>query len=315
MDWMRTEGTLILAVCVMFVCVLAVIILHRKKSALYHSVDRMMDELLDDKEIMLTDLKEGEISALAGKAKRLQEKLTVEIGQAEREKEQVKSLISNMSHQLKTPLANIMMYEEILSGDDGSQEEICATERKKFLHKMKNQSEKVEWILNSLFKMVKLEQNVIVFEAEPNLIRRTLLDAVNLVYEKAQKKQIEIETEYFPDCSLFHNPKWTTEVFANILENAVKYTPEYGKITIGMRRFEMYSEIWIRDTGIGIQEEELTEIFKRFYRSREVENVDGSGIGLYLSKLILEKEKGYMNVASRIGEGSCFSVFLQNCQN
>ena len=155
---------------------------------------------------------------------------------------------------------------------------------------------------------------MIQFEAGPNLIRKTILDAVNLIYEKAQAKEIEIETKYFPDCSLFHNPKWTTEVFANLLENAVKYTRRGGRITIGMNRMEMYTEIWIRDTGIGIAPEELPEIFRRFYRSPDVENLEGSGIGLYLSKLILEKEKGYMNVASRKGEGSCFSVFLQNCR-
>ncbi len=284
--------------------------LGRKNRRLYQEVDRMMDRILDNKVIEQTDLKEGEISALAGKARRIQEKLQVEVGGAQREKEQVKSLISNMSHQLKTPLANIMMYEEILED-----ESLTRAEQEKFLGKMKRQSEKVEWILTSLFKMVKLEQDVIVFEAEGALIRRTLLDAVNLIYDKAQRRQIEIETEYFPECRLYHNPKWTTEVFANILENAVKYTPQSGRITIGMRRYEMYTEIWFRDTGMGIAKEEITEIFKRFYRSRAAENMDGSGIGLYLSKLILEKEKGYMNVASEPGKGSCFSVFLQNCGN
>lgn len=282
---------------------------YRQKQKMYRSVDRMLDEIMEDKKITQSDLAEGEISALAGKLKRTQEKVQIEVGEAEKEKEQVKSLISNMSHQLKTPLANIMLYEELLQEEGVSEED-----RKKFLNKMHRQSEKVSWILNSLFKMVKMEQNVIAFEAGSNLIRRTLLDAVNLVYEKAEKKQITIETTYFPDCCLWHNPKWTTEVFANILENAVKYTSVSGKITIGMRRYEMYSEIWIQDTGIGIAKEELTEIFKRFYRSDAVENEEGSGIGLYLSKMILEKEKGYMNVTSSLGKGSCFSVFLQNCQ-
>lgn len=312
MEWTQLIG--VAAVLLSAGCVSAAWIFYRQKNKMYQSASRLLDELLDGKAVSLTDLEEGEISALAGKARRLSEKLQFEIGQAEREKEQVKSLISDMSHQLKTPLANIMMYEEILSSDGAEGRELSREEQKKFLRKMHVQSEKVNWILNSLFKMVKLEQNVIVFEAGPNLIRKTILDAVNLIYEKAQKKQIEIETEYFPDCSLFHNPKWTTEVFANLLENAVKYTPEGGKVTIGMRRFEMYTEIWIRDTGMGISQEELTEIFKRFYRSRDVENLEGSGIGLYLSKLILEKEKGYMNVASQKGVGSCFSVFLQNCR-
>lgn len=312
MEWTQLIG--VAAVLLSAGCVSAAWIFYRQKKKMYQSASRLLDELLDGKAVSLTDLEEGEISALAGKARRLSEKLQFEIGQAEREKEQVKSLISDMSHQLKTPLANIMMYEEILSSDGAEGRELSREEQKKFLRKMHVQSEKVNWILNSLFKMVKLEQNVIVFEAGPNLIRKTILDAVNLIYEKAQKKQIEIETEYFPDCSLFHNPKWTTEVFANLLENAVKYTPEGGKVTIGMRRFEMYTEIWIRDTGMGISQEELTGIFKRFYRSRDVENLEGSGIGLYLSKLILEKEKGYMNVASQKGVGSCFSVFLQNCR-
>lgn len=310
MNGIATVAALVLAA----VCASAAWIFYRQKRRLYRSVTKMLDELLDDKAVTLTDLKEGEISALAGRAKRLSEKLQFEISQAEQEKEQVKSLISNMSHQLKTPLANIMMYEEILTSEGSDGTELSRKEQKKFLGKMHIQSEKVNWILNSLFKMVKLEQNVIVFEAGPNLIRKTILDAVNLIYEKAQAKEIGIETEYFPDCSLFHNPKWTTEVFANLLENAVKYTPRGGRITIGMNRLEMYTEIWIQDTGIGIAPEELPKIFQRFYRSPDVENLEGSGIGLYLSKLILEKEKGYMNVASRKGEGSCFSVFLQNCR-
>ena len=86
----------------------------RKKQRLYREVDRMMDRILDNKKIEQTDLSEGEVSALAGKARRIQEKLEAEVGGAQREKEQVKSLISNMSHQLKTPLANIMMYEDCL---------------------------------------------------------------------------------------------------------------------------------------------------------------------------------------------------------
>lgn len=311
MNWIATTvAALVLAA----VCASAAWIFYRQKRRLYRLVTQMLDELLDDKAVTLTDLEEGEISALAGRAKRLSEKLQFEISQAEQEKEQVKSLISNMSHQLKTPLANIMMYEEILTSEGSDGTELSREEQKKFLKKMRIQSEKVNWILNSLFRMVKLEQNVIQFEAGPNLIRKTILDAVNLIYEKAQAKEIEIETKYFPDCSLFHNPKWTTEVFANLLENAVKYTPRGGRITIGMNRMEMYTEIWIQDTGIGIALEELPEIFRRFYRSPDVENLEGSGIGLYLSKLILEKEKGYMNVASRKGEGSCFSVFLQNCR-
>ena len=277
---------------------------------MYQTIDRMLDEILDGEPISQSDIREGEISVLASKAKRVKEKVDLGISTAEEEKEQVKSLISNMSHQLKTPLAGLMMYREMLE-DEGLDEET----RKRFLGKMKGQSEKIDWILKSLFKMVNLEQGAVVFEAEALPVRDTILDAVTAVLDRADQRNIRILTEPFEDRLLWHNRKWTAEVLVNLLENAVKYTEPGGCITISVNPMEMYTEIAVRDTGRGIRKEELNEIFKRFYRSRDVENMEGSGIGLYLSRLILEQEKGYMTAESVLGEGSKFSVFLQNCQN
>ena len=277
---------------------------------MYRTIDRMLDEILDGEPVSQSDIREGEISVLASKAKRVKEKVDLGISTAEEEKEQVKSLISNMSHQLKTPLAGLMMYREMLE-DEGTDEEM----RKRFLGKMKGQSEKIDWILKSLFKMVNLEQGAVVFEAEALPVRDTILDAVTAVLDRADQRNIRILTEPFEDRLLWHNRKWTAEVLVNLLENAVKYTEPGGCITISVNPMEMYTEIAVRDTGRGIRKEELNEIFKRFYRSRDVENIEGSGIGLYLSRLILEQEKGYMTAESELGEGSKFSVFLQNCQN
>ncbi len=277
---------------------------------MYRTIDRMLDEILDGEPVSQSDIREGEISVLASKAKRVKEKVDLGISTAEEEKEQVKSLISNMSHQLKTPLAGLMMYREMLE-DENLDEET----RKRFLGKMKGQSEKIDWILQSLFKMVNLEQGAVVFEAEALPVRDTILDAVTAVLDRADRRNIRILTEPFEDRLLWHNRKWTAEVLVNLLENAVKYTEPGGRITISVCPMEMYTEIAVRDTGRGIRQEELTEIFKRFYRSRDVENIEGSGIGLYLSRLILEHEKGYMTAESELGEGSKFSVFLQNCQN
>ena len=279
---------------------------YRRRKKLYRETDRMLESILEGDPILVSDLKEGEVSALSGKIRKIQEKQEMSVSQAEEEKEQVKSLISNMSHQLKTPLANIRMYEEILREENQD-----AETREKFLAKMQTQSEKLEWILNSLFKMVKLEQNVMVFEASMCPIQKTILDAVNLVYEKAAKKQIQIKTGYISDLLLYHNAKWTSEVFVNLLENAVKYTGEGGTIQIDLKQYEMYAEIRITDTGMGIRKEEIPRIFQRFYRSKDVENLEGSGIGLYLSRLIAEKEKGYIQVESVYGKGSSFSVFLR----
>lgn len=278
--------------------------LHSKK--ICRSIDEMTDAVLSKRKINQSDLTESDISVLANRMVRIQDKLDYEISRAELEKEQVKRLISNMSHQLKTPLANVMMYQELLESQN-----LTEKERFSFLQKMKMQSEKIDWILQSMFKMMKLEQNAILLNAKEIGIKETILQAVSNVFEKAEKKNIEISMEETPDCLLWHDRKWTGEVFENILENAIKYTESGGNISISIEPLEMYAIINIRDNGRGIRKEELVKIFERFYRSRDVESIEGSGIGLYLSKMILEKEKGYMTVSSEYGVGSCFSVFLQ----
>ena len=282
----------------------------REKRKTYRRIDELLDRVLNQEIILDSDVKEGEYSALVSKIKQLQEVLENHARSAETEKEQVKSLVSNMSHQLKTPLANLSLYAEILGKSELSKER-----KNEFFSKMQRQIEKLNWMVESLSKMVKLEQNLDDFEIKNTKIRQTILDSVDTVYEKLEKKDIQLDMESFEDRFLYHNRKWTVEVFVNLLENAIKYTEKGGFISIRVKSYELYTEIQISDNGRGIRQEELTDIFKRFYRSPEVENMEGSGIGLYLCNLILEKEKGYITAISEYGKGSCFSVFLQNCKN
>lgn len=294
-------------VILLFVILFIAVMEWYQKRRMYQLIDQMLEQVLNREKIEISDIQEGEISALASKVIRVQEKLEYEVNQAQKEKEQVKCLISNMSHQLKTPLSNVVMYRDLLELEPE------AEQRANFLERMKIQLEKIDWILQSLFKMVKLEQGVIQFETEQSSLKETLLSALNSTYDKAEKKEICIITKPFKDCLLMHNRKWTAEVFSNILENAIKYSEKGSKIEIQVNSLELFTEIRFQDNGMGIKKEELTNIFQRFYRSKEAENKEGSGIGLYLSRMILEKEKGYMTVTSDYGKGSCFSVFLQNC--
>lgn len=282
----------------------------REKRKTYRRIDELLDRVLNQEIILDSDVKEGEYSALVSKIKQIQEVPENHARSAETEKEQVKSLVSNMSHQLKTPLANLSLYAEILGKSELSKER-----KNEFFSKMQRQIEKLNWMVESLSKMVKLEQNLDDFNIKNTKIRQTILDSVDTVYEKLEKKDIQLDMESFEDRFLYHNRKWTVEVFVNLLENAIKYTEKGGFISIRVKSYELYTEIQISDNGRGIRQEELTDIFKRFYRSPEVENMEGSGIGLYLCNLILEKEKGYITAISEYGKGSCFSVFLQNCKN
>ncbi|MEZ3434565.1 MAG: HAMP domain-containing histidine kinase [Lachnospiraceae bacterium] len=277
-----------------------------QKRKTYREIDRLLNCVLEREEIVYPDVREREMSALVSRLNRIQEALMGQVTEAEKEKEQVKSLVSNMSHQLKTPLANLFLYTEILDTPDIGEEK-----RAQAVWKIRKQADKLDFLISSLMKMVKLEQNVISFETEDASLRETLLNAVDMVYEKIEKKGLVLISEPYEDILLNHNRKWTAEVFVNILENAVKYTDRGGMIRIQVCPYEIYTEIRFIDNGQGIPGDELTQIFKRFYRGRDAEHVEGSGIGLYLSNLILEKEKGYMTVKSVYGEGSCFSVFLQ----
>ena len=304
------ENKIIMLLCIVVIILSYLLIYYRNKAnKIYTESDKLLDKILENSYIDQIEINEGKISALANKINKVQEKLLIETERAENEKEQIKCLISNMSHQLKTPLANVIMYEDILL------EKLEDPEIQKFLYKMKDQTNKIDWILNSLFKMVKLEQNALEFNIENNSIKNTLAMALTTVYEKAEKKDISIKVTDIRDQQCWHNPQWTAEVFVNILENAIKYSNIHKKINISMKTYEMYSEICIKDFGIGISELDQPQIFSRFYRGKNVENFEGSGIGLYLSKLIIEKENGYITVDSHIERGTCFHVFLQNCKN
>ncbi len=273
----------------------------------YREIDRLLDCVLNQEEITGSEMKEGEFSALVGKIGRIRRMMERQVECAKEEKEQVKSLVSDMSHQLKTPLAGLSIYADILGEGKLDEERM-----REVTWKMKKQVEKLDWIIGSLGKMVKLEQDAIAFETEELFIRQTISDAVDAVYEKMEKKGIHIISEPYEDVLLLHNRKWTAEVFVNILENAVKYTKQGGTVRIKVTPFELYTQIQFKDNGCGICKEEIPHIFKRFYRGKDAQNVEGAGIGLYLSNLILEKEKGYMTVKAVHGQGSCFSVFLRN---
>jgi signal transduction histidine kinase len=226
---------------------------------------------------------------------------------AKEEREAVTTLISNLSHQLKTPLANITMFTEILKDPSLSEEE-----KQEFIIRTGEQAVKMEWLLQGLFKTSRLETGIIEFDVSPAYIKETIADGISSVYSQAESKNIHILIEEFEDRKLLHNPKWTAEAISNILENAIKYSPEDSIIKIKIEGMELYTKVQISDQGIGISPEEFNLIFKRFYRSKQVEQREGSGLGLYLSQLILSKEGGYITVSSKPQNGSCFSLFLQN---
>ena len=224
-----------------------------------------------------------------------------------KDRESLAGLLSDLSHQLKTPLANVVMDAELLQ-DEG----LTRQEQLRFSAHIEEQARKMQWLLSALVKSSRLEHGIIQFQAGLCSIRKTLAKSVSAVYAQAQEKELQIELEDFADRKLYHNEKWTAEVFANILENAVKYSPKASVIRVSVQPLELYTKIDVCDQGPGVPKEDCAKIFQRFYRSESVDQEEGTGLGLYLAQTILAQEKGYVTCAENPEGGSCFSVFLLN---
>lgn len=262
-----------------------------------------------DSSIKNIAIKDTRISKLAHKAYKLAEMSTIHIAKTNQEKETIQSFISDMSHQMKTPLASISMYVEMLQSHSLSREE-----QEEFLLRIKYGVQKLEWLIPILFKLSRLETGIITLNPDDNKIKSTITESITNVYAMAAKKNIEIKAAEFDDFKLYYDKKWTVEALVNILENAIKYSEEYNTIEMYVEQQTMYSKIVIKNSGIGIKKEDYNNIFKRFYRGKDVKDMEGAGLGLYLTRLVLEKQGGYIMVDSKYGEYAEFSMFLQNCK-
>ncbi|MDD4112959.1 MAG: HAMP domain-containing sensor histidine kinase, partial [Herbinix sp.] len=273
----------------------------------YNKISSLLEQSLAGKVELVNETDETRESKIVAQLRTILEQANYDKSQAKAERDEVAALLSDLSHQLKTPLANLSIYTELLMDDSLSPEE-----RREFINRIQEQKDKMEWLTKLLLQVSRLEVGMIEFEAKPNEIRETLSESISLVYAASAKKNIQIEVEEFRDCKLLHNRKWTKEVFVNVLDNAMKYSEDNTKILVRIVPMEIYTKIMIIDEGIGIPIEEYNRIFTRFYRGKSVVDKDGAGLGLYISQLILSKEGGYITVDSVVGKGSTFSVYLLN---
>ncbi len=223
----------------------------------------------------------------------------------ENEKSEIKSLISDIAHQLKTPLTNLRMYGEFLQDENLSEDE-----RKEFNEIILLSLNRLSFLIESMIKMSRLESGVIQLKPELAPLNETLFNALKNVQKKAKDKNINIEIQKLEQVNIIHDKKWTSEAIFNVIENAVKYTKSNGMIRIKIINYEIFSRIDIEDNGMGISEEELPKIFTRFYRGQNVTEEEGIGIGLYLTREIISRQGGYIKVSSN-EKGTIFSLFFK----
>ena len=206
---------------------------------------------------------------------------------------------------MKTPIANLKMINNTLL-----EQEVPAQKQQEFLTAQSSQLDKLDFLMQAMIKTSRLETGVISLEQREQSIYETLAAALGGIFLNAEKKKIDVQVDCPEQLLVSHDRKWTTEALFNILDNAVKYTPDGGKIHVAVESWEFYLKIDITDTGKGIPENLHGTIFKRFYREPGVHDIEGIGIGLYLAREIITMQGGYLKVASEPGKGATFSVFL-----
>lgn len=225
-----------------------------------------------------------------------------------REKEEIKTLISDISHQIKTPVAAANTFAQLLEDN-----ELPPTEQAEYIATLQTALEKLTFLTNSLIKMSRLESGLIRLQPVPNSLNAIVLQAVKTVYAKAKAKNITITFDCPKSFEAVLDFNWTAEAITNVLDNAVKYTPCGGLIRVYITEYPSYLRLDIADNGPGIPEEEQAKIFGRFYRGKQSAGVDGVGIGLSLTRDIVNRQNGYVKVSSD-GKGSVFSLFLKKGQ-
>lgn len=303
---------LIAIVFIIIVVILILLLIYVLRKIVVNFSDEMcevIDKVILKEDVVFNIDNETILSKLQYKLKKLVDIMDNDRDKANVEKDNVKALVADISHQIKTPIANISIYNETLI-----ERELNKDQQKMCLENMKFQVEKLEWLVKALIKMSRLENNIISLNISEGYLNDTIATALSGIYMKAQEKNINISVKCPEDIRVNHDKKWTSEALFNIIENAVKYTNSNGNIEISVDKWDLFTKIDIKDSGIGIDEKDINNVFKRFYRCSEVADSEGVGIGLYLANEIITKQGGYIKVASEKARGTIFSVFLNNLE-
>lgn len=278
-------------------------------------LDQMLDEAIAGT-FEESDYDESKLSKVESKWKQFLGASVLSRDNVEKEKNRVKELVSDISHQTKTPMANIRLYTELLKEklEAGILTENDRQESLKMLAEIDRQAEKLGFLIQSLTKMSRLESNIVEVKPKRQSILELLDTVTSDILPKARQKDVEIVNTYTGSGTAYYDMKWTKEALGNIVDNAVKYSPSGSRVILSVTEYELYAAISVKDFGAGIRETDTARIFQRFYRAEDVHEEDGVGIGLYLAREIARRENGYIKVKSKVGKGAEFILYLQKNQ-
>ena len=262
-------------------------------------------------EVLLPEEEEGDFAILGHSFNNMANRLKYTMEKLKDEKIFLKNIISDISHQLKTPLSSLYAINDILIEADNMETEI----QNDFLEKNRSQLNRMEWLIKNLLKMARLEAGAIYFKKEKVFMADVIEKSLVSLMIKAQEKNISINIvakDENKESYFIGDENWMAEALSNIIKNCIEHTGNAGEININFFQTPLISSISIKDNGEGIDKAELPHIFERFYKGSNTVKPESIGIGLALSKIIIESQHGSISVKSKVGQGSEFIVSFLN---
>ena len=280
----------------------AVFYSRRRTARLLARLDEMLAAAMDGS---FTEQRfdESRLSALESRLAQYLAASSVSAQNLQAQKNQISALVSDISHQTRTPVANLQLYAQLLAEQPlGPEGRACA-------EAIETQAQKLQSLIEALVKTSRLESGVLALHPAPGELAPMVERAAAQYAPKAAARGLSLTMGPAAGSAVF-DPKWTEEALCNLLDNAVKYTPAGGAVTVSVQAYELFAAVRVRDTGPGIPEDEQARIFGRFYRAPAAYQAEGVGIGLYLARQIAAGQGGYLKVESVPGAGSTFSLYL-----
>lgn len=271
-----------------------------------HTMDKMLDDAIRGV-FQPAHFDESRLSAVEAKLKQYLDASGTSAARLTEDRARVQGLIADISHQTKTPIANLLLYAGLLADKD------LPDDCRGYVEQLTAQAEKLQFLIESMVKAGRLETGVIAVQPRPADVGALTQAAVQSALPEAERRGVQL-SRLPAEVGACFDPKWTQEALGNLIDNAIKYTPAGGSVTVSVTPYELFCRIDVTDTGPGIPEDEQGRIFERFYRSPAVRDAQGVGLGLYLAREIAAANGGYIKVTSRPGNGSTFSLFLPKMQ-
>lgn len=296
---------LYIPIFILFILVLYLLFLKELKG-IYNQVDTIVSESSSmsngEYKKIEGNFEEGEMAVLISSLNYMGDRVNNSIELLKTEKEYLKDFLSDISHQLKTPLASLIMFNDLLKEN----KDMPYEDRVKFLDKCEEQLGRMEWLIMNLLKVGRLEAGVINFKEEKQSLRDTIELAVSSLRGEAKNKNQNLIVDGKLDAEIKHDREWLAEAISNIVKNAIEHTHENGEIEVRVEKGPIITKIYIKDNGPGISEEMQKKVFKRFYKGESSRNPKSIGIGLSLSKSIVEEQGGEIKLLSEEGKGTTF---------